>query len=375
MSASSHIIKPLVKDNYDTWAMQIEAVMVKNGTWKYLDGKHVKPEIVEGNEQSRREVEKWEDGDAKAKSDLIIAIDPSLLRLVKGLNTALQVWERLKSEFASTGPVKKAGLLKRISTYKIYESDDVRTQLMDFFDIAAQLEGLNIAVHPELLTIMLLNGLPASFDVFRGAIEARDELPRPEWLREKILEEFDSRNQKQTNSNSEAMWAKKSKGVFKQKREINPIKSNTFRYKCHRYGHKASECSEKDARSKYVGESSSKIVESVDDAFQVSKEAEVEALGVTRSSGQGRWCLDSGCTSHMCNNEEPFIDRPKAEYRAAAEATLRQVISGAPHYPKAQKALGAHAGRMLEQGVHLEDKWELETSLGNSSKGVFLPGV
>ncbi|KAG8239862.1 hypothetical protein J437_LFUL018972 [Ladona fulva] len=313
MSTSSHIIKPLVKDHYDTWAMQIEAVMVKNGTWEYLDGKHVKPEIVEENEQSRKEVEKWEDGDAKAKSDLIIAIDPSLLRLVKGLNTALQVWDRLKSEFASTGPVKKAELFKRISTYKICESDDVRTQLMDFFDIASQLEGLNIAVHPELLTIMLLNALPASFDVFRGAVEARDELPRPEWLRDKILEEFDSQNQKQKNSDSEAMWVKKSKGVFKQKREIKSIKSNTFRYKCfrcHRYGHKALECLEKDARSKYVGESSSRIVESVDDAFQVSEGAEVEALGVTRSSG--RWCLDSGCTSHMCNNEEPFIDRPKA---------------------------------------------------------------
>ncbi|KAG8239792.1 hypothetical protein J437_LFUL019361 [Ladona fulva] len=173
--------------------MQILAIMVKNGTWKYVDGKHTKPEKVAGSEQSRKEIEKWEDGHVKAKSDLIIAIDPSVLRLLS---------KRIEYGLPSLGEIE------------VREGDDVRSQLMDFFDISVQLESLDIAVNPELLTIMLLNSLPADFDVFCGAIEARDELPRPEWLREKILEEFDSRNQKQTDSESEAMWIKKSKGVF-----------------------------------------------------------------------------------------------------------------------------------------------------------------
>ncbi|KAG8239408.1 hypothetical protein J437_LFUL019165 [Ladona fulva] len=170
MSVSSHTIKPLVTDNYDTWAMQIEAGMVINGSWKYVDG----------------------------------------------LSADLQVWERLKSEFASSGPVKEAGLLKHISKYKICKGDDIRSQLMDFFDISVQLESLDIAVNLELLTIILLNSLLANFDVFRGAIQARDKFLRPEWLRDKILEEVESRNQKLTVA--ETMWIKKCKGVFKEKK-------------------------------------------------------------------------------------------------------------------------------------------------------------
>ncbi|KAG8235493.1 hypothetical protein J437_LFUL015720 [Ladona fulva] len=232
----------MVKDNYNTWAMQIEAVMVKNRTWKYVDG----------------------------------------------LSTALQVWERLKSEFASTSPVKKVGLLKHTSTYKICKGEDIHSQLMDFFDITAQLEGLEIA----------------NFDVFHGAIEAHDKLPRPEWLQEKILEEFNSQNQK-----NRGIASPKQCGSRKAK-----DKDNTFRYKCfrcHHYRHKASECLEKDACGKYAGEFSSKIAESVDDTFQVSERTETETLRVMRSTGQERWCLDSGCTSYMCNNNGLLIDKLK----------------------------------------------------------------
>ncbi|GBP49382.1 hypothetical protein EVAR_24687_1 [Eumeta japonica] len=60
-------IKPLTKGNYDTWAMQIEAVIVKNSTWAYVNGKKPKPELVENNATSIQSVKKWEEEDAKAK--------------------------------------------------------------------------------------------------------------------------------------------------------------------------------------------------------------------------------------------------------------------------------------------------------------------
>ncbi|GBP30643.1 hypothetical protein EVAR_76188_1 [Eumeta japonica] len=75
--ASAITIKPLTKGNYYTRAMQIEAVMVKNSTWAYVNGKKPRPELVENNAASVQNVEKWEE------EDLIIAIDPSLLRMVK----------------------------------------------------------------------------------------------------------------------------------------------------------------------------------------------------------------------------------------------------------------------------------------------------
>lgn len=69
MSGFSSAIGVPTKDNYDTWVMQIEAVMATNGTWKYVNGKVSKPTMKKGD--SVEAVEKWEEEDARAKLDII----------------------------------------------------------------------------------------------------------------------------------------------------------------------------------------------------------------------------------------------------------------------------------------------------------------
>ena len=56
---------------------------------------------------------------------------------------------------------------------------------------------------------MTVCSLPASFDNFRCAIESRDELPTPEVLRIKILDEADARKNDTRNTLPNAMMAKR----------------------------------------------------------------------------------------------------------------------------------------------------------------------
>lgn len=63
---------------------------------------------------------------------------------------------------------------------------------------------MEIAINPDLLTVMLLYSLPASFENFRCAIESRDNLPTPETLRTKIIEESDARKNDPQNVCSDA---------------------------------------------------------------------------------------------------------------------------------------------------------------------------
>ena len=309
-------IKPLTKDNYESWAVHMEAVMIKNGTWKYACGKAQKPVG-----SPREEVEAWEEEDEKARADIVIAMDPSLLRLVKGLKTSVQVWERLKSEFASTGPIKTAGLLKRISTFKMSESEDFRTQLMEFFDITARLDSMDIPIHPKLLSYMLLNSLPPSFNVIKCTMEARDDVPTAEIIRQKVIEEYDSRKQQQQQDGvTEAMWVHQGRGHFNRNQKNNnnstvekvSSERRNFRYKCfrcHKVGHKATDCPQKGSREGAKGESSSKA-EVLGDAFQVLDKPVEKVLRATEGKIEKRWCLDSGCTSHMCNDETLFLNTP-----------------------------------------------------------------
>lgn len=68
MASSSVRIELLSKKNFDTWKIQIEALLIKNDAWIYVNGDTVKPELIAGDERSAAEVKWWETADRKAKS-------------------------------------------------------------------------------------------------------------------------------------------------------------------------------------------------------------------------------------------------------------------------------------------------------------------
>ena len=85
-------IEKLSKDNYDTWRQQIEAILVKNDHWDFVDGSNVKPAevalLADASNQAAvtancTSILEWEKKDRKAKADLILAILPSELCYVK----------------------------------------------------------------------------------------------------------------------------------------------------------------------------------------------------------------------------------------------------------------------------------------------------
>jgi len=49
LSATFTRIEALNKENYDTWRMHMEALLIKNDLWQYVSGDAVKPEAMESN--------------------------------------------------------------------------------------------------------------------------------------------------------------------------------------------------------------------------------------------------------------------------------------------------------------------------------------
>lgn len=93
-TSSSYRIEFLNKSNYDTWKVQAQAVLIKNGLWGYVNGSIPKPKEDE-------EIEKWEMNDLNARSDLILIISPSELKQVKNCATSKELWEILKNTYQS----------------------------------------------------------------------------------------------------------------------------------------------------------------------------------------------------------------------------------------------------------------------------------
>lgn len=310
-------IECLGKDNYETWRIQAECLLVKNDGWLYVNGKLPKPS---GDDVTA--LAKWEIDDAKAKADIILSISPSEVRHVKGCSTSRDVWLRLESIYASRGPAKKATLLKKLITYKINEDGNILDEMSTFFGIVDKLESMDIPIHEDLQSSMLLHSLPSSYDNFRCAIESRDELPKAEILKVKILEEFECRKA-HSEVQDGVMYARRDNKPYNYKmegssrsyydknrasssRDNKPGSSTQYNrekkvfvcYRCKRPGHKASECREDIQRSTHS-------VNNVENGLMNLNVSDSEECNIVIPSKQ-QWVLDSGCTSHLCNDERKF---------------------------------------------------------------------
>jgi hypothetical protein len=76
----------LNKSNYDTWKIQVEALLIKNDTWSCVSGEKPKPQVTgegEARAVTEEEQKKWISADRKAKSDLILAMNASEHRQIR----------------------------------------------------------------------------------------------------------------------------------------------------------------------------------------------------------------------------------------------------------------------------------------------------
>ncbi|XP_026671441.1 luciferin 4-monooxygenase-like [Ceratina calcarata] len=210
--------------------------------------------------------------------------------------------------------------------FKMAEEMDVRTHLTQFYDAIDKLQAMNVEINGDLLTVMILNSLPASFETFRIAMLSRDDLPDPDSLRIKIIEIDDTRKQKEKDDDNGAMFARHGPpGGQSRKPHASADTQNSTNCFAKR----------KTASQK---------------ANVVEQTLIVECLqSSTNSASPSKWCLDSGCTSHLCNDKNLFIESEETNggLKLASDAVTQ--VTG-----KGSVRLSASNGE-VEQSFKLKD--------------------
>lgn len=328
---STHI-ELLTKHNYDMWLIKVEALLTKNYSWPYVNGDIPRPVITgQGEALAAAQValDNWTVQDRKAKSDLVLSISPTELKHIRNCNTSKEVWNRLKSLYASQGPIRKATLLEQLLLKKMREDDDVRDYLFRYMDTVDKLHNMDIEINGDQLSIMLLHSLPSSFDNFCCAIKSRNNLPDIDALTIKIIEERDSKIHKNSESDINAMFSKQrlktSIDCATGRQQGGRNLSNEAGYRCHyckRKGHKAVDCfkKKKDAQNANVAS----------DVFYADEISNVSINETCNYAKSQKWCLDSGCTSHFCKDPKLFAKSYKADssIKLANETTARATAKG-----------------------------------------------
>lgn len=331
-TVNSTRIETLTKDNYDTWKIQAEALLVNNDLWEYVSGETPRPEPAAENAAADAKaaadaaIREWTRRDRKARSNLMLSISPSELVDVNHCPTSKGVWDQLENSFASKGPARKATLLKQISNSKLRDGDDVRSHLMSFFGAVDKLKSMGVDMNGDLLAILLLNTLPETYDYFRCAIESRDTLPPADHLRIKIVEESEARKQKLENNSNGALFARQqsSKHQVQGKQHNNSNnkprpnqdkKSQSRCSYCKYKGHEVEVCRKKKRDDSQKGKLTQDDVYFADAR---TSDHSTQAVAISR-----KWCLDSGATSHLCNDDSLFVNtqRVNSGLRLASSAT------------------------------------------------------
>lgn len=342
-------IEALNRENYETWRIQVKALLVKNDEWEYVSGETPKPEAG-ASEEAKLKLKEWTKNDNKAMSTIILSISPAQLKQVKNCETSKELWLKLEKLFYSKGPARKVTLLNQLTGQRMVEGEDVKDHISTFFDIVDKLAEMNIDINADLLSVMLLQSLPPSYENFRCAIVSRDTLLSPEDLRVKIIEECDSRKT-ETRSSNDALAAQ---NKWFRKTNNNPNESGTrsFKYrcnKCKKIGHKAVDCKSKPSK---VNNKANRNVSLYAEVFQASQH-------------DYSWCLDSGASSHLCKDVEKFtsLNKNKTEKLHMANNSSAD-ITGEGSVKVEVEVFGATVNVSLDDVSHVPDLRQNLLSVG-----------
>ena len=140
---SSSRIELLQKNNFDTWKLQMEAVLTKDDLWEYVNGVNVKPEATAMNAPT---IVEWTKNDSKARSDIVLSISPTELKQIKNCDTSRGMWLRLEEIYQSKGTSEKRDTSEELC--KMDDGGDMREHRRKFFSVD-NLNDMDVDINPD----------------------------------------------------------------------------------------------------------------------------------------------------------------------------------------------------------------------------------
>jgi len=119
----------------------------------------------------------------------LISHKPSQVMHIKSCVTPREAWNILEKIHKAVGPLIQMQLYQKLIRLKMKQGDNVADYVKSLVKICGKLEELDILLGYNLKVIMLLTGIPNSFEIFVVAMQTRDTVPPFSTVKLKLLEE------------------------------------------------------------------------------------------------------------------------------------------------------------------------------------------
>lgn len=152
--------------NYGSWNFILENILRREDMWRFLETKMA----ADASEEERRMRQ-------RALSIINLSIHHSLHQYVRMFRDPYDVWNILKSRYASSSSSRKIMLLQKLLSLKMNDTQKMDEFFLETRSLVDQLGEIALALPEELISIIVLNALPKVYKGFVQSLVSRDELP------------------------------------------------------------------------------------------------------------------------------------------------------------------------------------------------------
>ena len=285
-------IIPLNGTNYPSWKVQCRMALIREGLWDIVTGTEKAPDGTDADKLA-----KFKARSDRALATIVLAVDPSLLYLVGDPVDPAAVWNKLSGQFQKKTWANKLSLRKKLFSMKLSDNGSMNDYIKKMTEIFDELAVIAESVSDEDKVVYLLAGLPESYDVLVTALESgSDTVPALEMVTERLLREEQKLKDREDADDGKKLFVVKGKKQF------------TCHY-CKKPGHFKQNCREfaKDKQSSRGNGRRRNPTHQPKRERQPSQDAMVISDALMARSKKD-WVIDSGATSHMCNDRSNFTE-------------------------------------------------------------------
>lgn len=259
-----HIERLTGRENYANWKFAVKAYLELEGLWKCVTG---------DNTDAEKEI--------RAKSKLILLLDPINYVHIQNATTSKDVWTNLEHAFDDSGLTRRVALLRDLITTTLDSSKSIEDYVNKIMSTAHKLRNINFDVNDEWLGTLMLAGLPETYKPMIMGIESSGVKISSDSIKTKLLQEVQ-------NSENSAFFVNK---------KFIPAKPKTGKgprcFNCNKHGHMAKSC-------RIPKKSSSK---------NEDNKSFIAAFSATlQTMSSDLWYVDSGASMHMSNRSDSMYD-------------------------------------------------------------------
>ncbi|GJS48096.1 hypothetical protein Tco_0598217 [Tanacetum coccineum] len=144
----------LQKDDYDTWAMEMEHYLeyIDNEVWKVIQNGNSKKRVTKGKDgvyrvlpPTTQEEQFADEKERKARTLLLMAVPKDHLRRFHGMDDAKEIWAAIKTRFggnANSKKMQKAVLKQQFEAFTISSKESLEKGYDRFQKLLSQLDAL-----------------------------------------------------------------------------------------------------------------------------------------------------------------------------------------------------------------------------------------